>query len=573
MLKKILVAILCVACIATMCLVPLSASAIPEYANADDFHAAVQEIGALTANKLAKVNELLAFGEANPDSVNSDDIITLNSYKTYIETNNADGWYFTDDFDNFQPEGKTYGWWECINSDTVVDDFKVVAAKEKLKTEDFQSYVKNETNTEGVILSGKTNHCLAISALPSTSDKTLTDHKLGSRIPKQIMALPDSIVNGKGIMKASFKYFWDAQYTEYSLILSRHDNLHYSGIKLASKDFGISKVTCNIDADKFCTEETLISKSDLKGYYYATWVDVTLEYITKEDGNYYRVTFLSPKTISNTANTENLTDVVEIKVGAPVSNLYFTGNNVVSSYKYNKLPINHRGIDDVKIAVTDKPIVEGTTIRSGSDVEMKDQTLQFNMDFSFAKYSVPANATDIEYGVLFASKSLSELDLNTAGIKNVKITADSRDAIDTDVSIYITDSSLNSGNSGKKCSVRAYIKYNIDDEEIVIYSENSDTNKGITNGIQNKSLIGTVKSILLSFAPSGASDENFAAAVNSYNTKYGTKYTAEDVWGVVTSANAAAAKQIIPDDAGFDAAPKYTYRFVMYTVLCLMQNQ
>ncbi|MBQ2135259.1 MAG: hypothetical protein II201_00065, partial [Clostridia bacterium] len=117
MLKKILVAILCVACIATMCLVPLSASAIPEYANADDFHAAVQEIGALTANKLAKVNELLAFGEANPDSVNPDDINTLNSYKTYIETNNADGWYFTDDFDNFQPEGKTYGWWECINSD------------------------------------------------------------------------------------------------------------------------------------------------------------------------------------------------------------------------------------------------------------------------------------------------------------------------------------------------------------------------------------------------------------------------------------------------------------------------
>ncbi|MBQ2135707.1 MAG: hypothetical protein II201_02350, partial [Clostridia bacterium] len=129
------------------------------------------------------------------------------------------------------------------------------------------------------------------------------------------------------------------------------------------------------------------------------------------------------------------------------------------------------------------------------------------------------------------------------------------------------------GNSGKKCSVRAYIKYNIDGEETVIYSENNDTNKGIANGIQNKSLIGTVKSILLAYAPSGASDETFAAAVDSYNTKYGTQYTAEDVWGVVTSANAAAAKQIIPDDAGFAAAPKYTYRFVMYTVLCLMQNQ
>ncbi|MBQ2135706.1 MAG: hypothetical protein II201_02345, partial [Clostridia bacterium] len=281
--------------------------------------------------------------------LSSDAVNHLSKLKDRVDYLKENGLYYYDDFESFQPEGKTYGWWECINSDTVVDDFKVVAAKEKLKTEDFQSYVKNETNTEGVILSGKTNHCLAISALPSTSDKTLTDHKLGSRIPKQIMALPDSIVNGKGILKASFKYYWPAQYTEYSLILSRQDNLHYSGIKLASKDFGISKITCNIDADKFCTEETLISKSDLKGYYYATWVDVTLEYITKEDGNYYRVTFLSPKTISNTANTENLTDVVEIKVGAPVSNLYFTGNNVVSSYKYNKLPINHRGIDDVKI--------------------------------------------------------------------------------------------------------------------------------------------------------------------------------------------------------------------------------
>ena len=199
--------------------------------------------------------------------------------------------------------------------------------------------------------------------------------------------------------------------------------------------------------------------------------------------------------------------------------------------------------------------------------------MQFNMDFSFAKYGIPETATDIEYGVLFASKSLSELDLNTAGIKNVKITADSRDAIDTDVSIYITDSSLNSGNSGKKCSVRAYIKYNIDGEETVIYSENNDTNKGIANGIQNKSLIGTVKSILLAYAPSGASDETFAAAVDSYNTIYGTQYTAEDVWGVVTSANAAAAKQIIADDANFTEAPTYTYRFVMYTVLCLMQNQ
>ncbi|MBQ2236606.1 MAG: hypothetical protein II317_00640, partial [Clostridia bacterium] len=408
----------------------------------------------------------------------------------------------------------------------------------------------------------------AISALPSTAAKTLKSANNSSNIPAQIFALPDSVLNGKGIKKASFKLYQDGTNREYSLILSMRDTQHYSGIRFGYNT-GIKQISCDIDANKFCTENTLVKSKDLNGYYYTTWVDVTLEYITKDDGNYYRVTFLSPKIGKTEANTDYLTDVVEVKVDTPISNLYFTGSNIaLSNANYN-----HRGIDDVKIVVTDKPIVEGTTIRSGSDVEMKDQTLQFNMDFSFAKYSVPANATDIEYGVLFASKSLSQLNLQTTGIKKLDYKVSSSDEIDTDVSIYITDSTLNSGNSGKKCSVRAYIKYNVGSEEIVIYSENSDTDKGIKNGIQNKSLIGTVKSILLSFAPSGDSDKNFADAVEAYNTEYDTNYTAEQVWGVVTSANAAAAKQIIADDANFTEAPTYTYRFVMYTVLCLMQNQ
>ena len=562
MLKKISVAFLCVACIATMCFVPLSASANVDY-TAEEFHNKVASIGALTGNKLEKIEKLLAFSKTN--SVNEEDVKTLKSYKAHIEANNEAGWYYTDDFDNYQPESATYGWWECINSDTILDDFDTVTAKQKINTTDFVVY---KDGTEGIVTANK-NKCLAISALPSTAEKTVESNNNAKNIPSQIFALPDTIVNGQGIIKASFKFYWSGSNRDYTLILSKKDDQHYTGVELASSNYGINKITCDIDANTFRTKETLIAKNNLNGYYYVTWVDVTLEYVTKNDGNYYRLTFLSPKTLSKAENTENLTDVVEIKVDTPISNLYFTGNNVATATGNYQ----HYGIDDVKIAVTDKPIVEGTTIRSGSDVEMKDQTLQFNMDFSFAKYSVPANATDIEYGVLFASKSLSELDLNTAGIKNVKITADSRDAIDTDVSIYITDSSLNSGNSGKKCSVRAYIKYNIDVEETVVYSENNDTNKDIANGIQNKSLIGTVKSILLSFAPSGASDENFAAAVAAYNTEYDTRYTAEQVWRVVTSANAAAAKQIIPDDARFVAAPKYTYRFVMYTVLCLMQKQ
>ena len=563
MLKKISVAFLCVACIATMCFVPLSASANVAY-TAEKFHAEVASIGALTGNKLEKIKKLLDFSETN--SVNEEDVATLNSYKAHIEANNEAGWYYTDDFDNYQPESATYGWWKCINEDTILDDFdKVVTKDSSLTTTDFLQY---KVGTEGIVNGGSSGKCLAISALPSSATKTVNNSGYGIKIPSQILALPSSDMNGQGIKKASFKLYQRGKEREYSLILSMRDTQHYSGIRFGYNT-GIKQISCDIDADKFCTENTLVERKDFNGYYFETWVDVTLEYITKDDGNYYRVTFLSQINSQKEANVDKLTDVVEVKVDTPISNLYFTGSNIANS----SANFDHRGIDDVKIAVTDKPIVEGTTIRSGSDVEMKDQTLQFNMDFSFAKYSVPANATDIEYGVLFASKSLSELDLNTAGIKNVKITADSRDAIDTDVSIYITDSSLNSGNSGKKCSVRAYIKYNIDGEETVIYSENSDTDKGITNGIQNKSLIGTVKSILLSFAPSGDSDKNFAAAVEAYNTEYDTSYTAKQVWGVVTSANAAAAKQIIADDANFTEAPTYTYRFVMYTVLCLMQNQ
>ena len=562
MLKKISVAFLCVACIATMCFVPLSASANVAY-TAEEFHAEVASIGALTGNKLEKIKELLDFSETN--SVNAEDVTTLNSYKAHIEANNEAGWYYTDDFDNYQPESATYGWWECINADTILDDFDKVVTKQGLVTENFVQY---KDGTEGIVKNGSSGNCLAISALPSTAAKTLKSANNSSNIPAQIFALPDSVLNGKGIIKAGFKAYWSGSNRTYSLILSKQDNQHYTAIQLANGN-GIKKATCNIDSNTFCTEEALVKSSDLNGYYYATWVDVTLEYITKDDGNYYRVTFLSPNISKTEANADNLTDVVEVKVDTPISNLYFTGSNIALS----KQNYNHRGIDDVKIAVTDKPIVEGTTIRSGSDVEMKDQTLQFNMDFSFAKYSVPANATDIEYGVLFVNKSVSQLNLQTTGIKKLDYKVSSSDEIDTDVSIYITDSTLNSGNSGKKCSVRAYIKYNVGSEEIVIYSENSDTDKGIKNGIQNKSLIGTVKSILLSFAPSGASDENFAAAVAAYNTEYDTRYTAEQVWRVVTSANAAAAKQIIADDANFTEAPTYTYRFVMYTVLCLMQNQ
>ena len=563
MLKKISVAFLCVACIATMCFVPLSASANVAY-TAEEFHAEVASIGALTGNKLEKIKELLDFSETN--SVNAEDVTTLNSYKAHIEANNEAGWYYTDDFDNYQPESATYGWWECINADTILDDFDKVVTKQGFPTTNFVQY---KDGTEGIVKNGSSGNCLAISALPSTAEKTVESNNNAKNIPSQIFALPDTIVNGQGIIKASFKFYWSGSNRDYTLILSKKDDQHYTGVELASSNYGINKITCDIDANTFRTKETLIAKNNLNGYYYVTWVDVTLEYVTKNDGNYYRLTFLSPKTLSKAENTENLTDVVEIKVDTPISNLYFTGNNVATATGNYQ----HYGIDDVKIAVTDKPIVEGTTIRSGSDVEMKDQTLQFNMDFSFAKYSVPANATDIEYGVLFVNKSVSQLNLQTTGIKKLDYKVSSSDEIDTDVSIYITDSTLNSGNSGKKCSVRAYIKYNVGGEEIVIYSENSDTNKGITNGIQNKSLIGTVKSILLSFAPSGASDENFAVAVAAYNTEYDTSYTAEQVWGVVTSANAAAAKQIIADDANFTEAPTYTYRFVMYTVLCLMQNQ
>ena len=562
MLKKISVAFLCVACIATMCFVPLSASANVAY-TAEKFHAEVASIGALTGNKLEKIKELLDFSETN--SVNAEDVTTLNSYKAHIEANNEAGWYYTDDFDNYQPESATYGWWECINADTILDDFDKVVTNEGIDTANFVQY---KVGTEGIVKNGSSGNCLAISALPSSATKTVNNLGHGIKIPSQILALPSSDMNGQGIKKASFKLNQDGKFREYSLILSMRDTQHYSGIRFGYNT-GIKQISCDIDANTFCTENTLVKSSDLNGYYYTTWVDVTLEYITKDDGNYYRVTFLSPNISKTEANADNLTDVVEVKVDTPISNLYFTGSNVANSNGN----YNHRGIDDVKIAVTDKPIVEGTTIRSGSDVEMKDQTLQFNMDFSFAKYSVPANATDIEYGVLFVNKSVSQLNLQTTGIKKLDYKVSSSDEIDTDVSIYITDSTLNSGNSGKKCSVRAYIKYNVGGEEIVIYSENSDTNKGITNGIQNKSLIGTVKSILLSFAPSGASDENFAAAVAAYNTEYDTSYTAEQVWGVVTSANAAAAKQIIADDANFTEAPTYTYRFVMYTVLCLMQNQ
>ena len=562
MLKKISVAFLCVACIATMCFVPLSASANVAY-TAEKFHAEVASIGALTGNKLEKIEELLAFSKTN--SVNEEDVTTLNSYKAHIVANNEAGWYYTDDFDTYQPESATYGWWKCINEYTILDDFDKVVTNQGIETANFVQY---KVGTEGIVKGGSSGKCLAISALPSTAAKTLKSANNSSNIPAQIFALPDSVLNGKGIIKAGFKAYWSGSNRTYSLILSKQDNQHYTAIQLANGN-GIKKATCNIDSNTFCTEEALVKSSDLNGYYYATWVDVTLEYITKDDGNYYRVTFLSPNISKTEANADNLTDVVEVKVDTPISNLYFTGSNIaLSNANYN-----HRGIDDVKIVVTDKPIVEGTTIRSGSDVEMKDQTLQFNMDFSFAKYSVPANATDIEYGVLFASKSLSQLNLQTTGIKKLDYKVSSSDEIDTDVSIYITDSTLNSGNSGKKCSVRAYIKYNVGSEEIVIYSENSDTDKGIKNGIQNKSLIGTVKSILLSFAPSGDSDKNFADAVEAYNTEYDTNYTAEQVWGVVTSANAAAAKQIIADDANFTEAPTYTYRFVMYTVLCLMQNQ
>ena len=563
MLKKISVAFLCVACIATMCFVPLSASANVAY-TAEKFHAEVASIGALTGNKLEKIKKLLDFSETN--SVNEEDVATLNSYKAHIEANNEAGWYYTDDFDNYQPESATYGWWKCINEDTILDDFDKVVTNQGIETANFVQY---KVSTEGIVNEGSSGKCLAISALPSSATKTLNKTGHCVNIPSQIFALPSSDMNGQGIKKASFKLYQDGRNREYSLILSMSDTQHYSGIRFG-ENTGIKQISCDIDANKkFCTEKTLVKSGDLNGRYHLTWVDVTLEYITKDDGNYYRVTFLSQINSQKEANVDKLTDVVEVKVDTPISNLYFTGSNVANSKENYK----HRGIDDVKIAVTDKPIVEGTTIRSGSDVEMKDQTLQFNMDFSFAKYSVPANATDIEYGVLFASKSLSELNLQTTGIKKLDYKVSSSDEIDTDVSIYITDSTLNSGNSGKKCSVRAYIKYNVGGEEIVIYSENSDTDKGIKNGIQNKSLIGTVKSILLSFAPSGDSDKNFADAVEAYNTEYDTNYTAEQVWGVVTSANAAAAKQIIADDANFTEAPTYTYRFVMYTVLCLMQNQ
>ena len=567
MIKKTLAAFLSVAFIASMSLLPLPASANSEISTADEFHTAVQEIGALTSDKLSRVEELLNFAEQSSFSSEiTDDVTTLNSYKEHIVSNNENGWYFTDDFDNYQPENKTYGWWECVNSDTIIDDFNTVVSKKKLATTDFVPY----NNNEGIVAAAKTNNCLALSALPSTAETTISNKNNAKFIPSQIFALPETIVNGNGIQKAEFKYYWCGAAREYTLILSKTDNQHYTGVELATKDYGINKVTCDIDADTFRTKETLISKDDVNGHYYANWIDVTLEYITKDDGNYYRLTFLSPSLKGGTTdNTDGLTDVVEVKVDGPVSNFYITGNNV--AYEGNNFA--HYGIDDVKIAVTDKPIVEGATIRAGEGVAMADQQLKFNTDFSFAKQSLPENAENIEYGVLFASKSLSSLDLNTAGIKNVKFNAENKDDVDTDVSIYITDSTLNSGNSGKKCSVRAYIKYEVDGAETVVYSENNDSGKGITNGIQNKSLIGTVKSILLAYAPSGASDEKFAAAVESYNSEYKTSYSADDVWGVITSANATAAKNIIPDNAGFEAAPNYTYRFVMYTVLCLMQNQ
>ena len=224
MLKKISVAFLCVACIATMCFVPLSASANVAY-TAEKFHAEVASIGALTGNKLEKIKKLLDFSETN--SVNAEDVKTLKSYKAHIEANNEAGWYYTDDFDNFQND-QTYGWWECINEDTILDDFDKVVKKENLDTTDFLQY---KVGTEGIVKDGRSGNCLAISALPSFAKKTVNNSGYGIKIPSQILALPSSDMNGQGIKKASFKLNQDGTYREYSLILSMRDTQHYSGIR------------------------------------------------------------------------------------------------------------------------------------------------------------------------------------------------------------------------------------------------------------------------------------------------------------------------------------------------------
>ena len=169
MLKKISVAFLCVACIATMCFVPLSASANVAY-KAEEFHAEVASIGALTGNKLEKIKELLDFSETN--SVNAEDVTTLNSYKAHIEANNKAGWYYTDDFDNYQPESATYGWWECINEYTILDDFDKVVTNQGIETANFVQY---KDGTEGIVKKDRSGNCLAISALPSTAKKTVNN--------------------------------------------------------------------------------------------------------------------------------------------------------------------------------------------------------------------------------------------------------------------------------------------------------------------------------------------------------------------------------------------------------------
>ena len=278
-----------------------------------------------------------ALGNSGLSSEASNRLEQLKARVDYLKENKL---YYYDDFDNFQND-QTYGWWEAVNKDTILDDFDKVVTKQSLATANFVQY---KDGTEGIVKNGSSGNCLAISALPSTAAKTLKSANNSSNIPAQIFALPDSVLNGKGIIKAGFKAYWSGSNRTYSLILSKQDNQHYTAIQLANGN-GIKKATCNIDSNTFCTEEALVKSSDLNGYYYATWVDVTLEYITKDDGNYYRVTFLSQNISATEANVDKLTDVVEVKVDTPISNLYFTGSNVANS----SANYQHIGIDDVAI--------------------------------------------------------------------------------------------------------------------------------------------------------------------------------------------------------------------------------